>query len=177
MQVDHRRKDGGVQLGEGTVSYKVTEKLAADLVVDAPAAETPDAWRDALKRDPAYAGAGSKLWELAALRTHYHPSVRKFAAAVQSEPRRVVDYGGDPLADLSLQAFLDRFAYRNPKKSKKRATSPMNRAVSPKRQRPWSAGAIKGSATCSIKKSPSADPVADTDEAEVTLLPLSNLAS
>jgi len=96
-------------------------KLAADLVVDAPAAETPDAWRDALKRDPAYAGAGSKLWELAALRTHYHPSVRKFAAAVQSEPRRAVDYGGDPLADLSLQAFLDRFAYRNPKKAKKRA--------------------------------------------------------
>ena len=32
FQVDHRRKDGGVQLGEGTVSYRVTEKLAADLV-------------------------------------------------------------------------------------------------------------------------------------------------
>lgn len=31
-QVDHRRKDGGVQLGEGTLTYKVTEKLAADLV-------------------------------------------------------------------------------------------------------------------------------------------------
>jgi len=32
FQVDHRRKDGQVQLGEGAVSYKVTEKLAADLV-------------------------------------------------------------------------------------------------------------------------------------------------
>jgi hypothetical protein len=31
-QVDHRRKDGKVQLGEGTVSYKVEEKVAADLV-------------------------------------------------------------------------------------------------------------------------------------------------
>ena len=30
--VDHRRKDGAVQLGEGAVTYKVTEKLAADLV-------------------------------------------------------------------------------------------------------------------------------------------------
>ena len=31
-QVDHRRKDGAVQLGEGAVTYKVSEKLAADLV-------------------------------------------------------------------------------------------------------------------------------------------------
>ena len=32
FQVDHRRKDGSVQLGEGQVTYKVTEKLSADLV-------------------------------------------------------------------------------------------------------------------------------------------------
>ena len=32
FQVDHRRKDGGVQLGEGTATYKVTEMLKADLV-------------------------------------------------------------------------------------------------------------------------------------------------
>jgi len=32
FQVDHRRKDGGVQLGEGAATYKVTEKIAADLV-------------------------------------------------------------------------------------------------------------------------------------------------
>ena len=31
-QVDHRRKEGQTVLGEGTVTYKVTEKLAADLV-------------------------------------------------------------------------------------------------------------------------------------------------
>ena len=31
-QVDHRRKDGAVQLGEGTITYKVEEKIAADLV-------------------------------------------------------------------------------------------------------------------------------------------------
>lgn len=31
-QVDHRRKDGAVQLGEGAVTYKVSEKLNADLV-------------------------------------------------------------------------------------------------------------------------------------------------
>merc|ERR1711924_205614 len=31
-QVDHRRKDGRVQLGEGKIEYKVTEKIAADLV-------------------------------------------------------------------------------------------------------------------------------------------------
>ena len=32
FQVDHRRKDGSVQLGEGTATYKVTETLKADLV-------------------------------------------------------------------------------------------------------------------------------------------------
>lgn len=32
FQVDHRRKDGKVVLGEGAVTYKVSEKLAADLV-------------------------------------------------------------------------------------------------------------------------------------------------
>ena len=31
-QIDHRRKDGAVQLGEGTVAYKVEEKINADLV-------------------------------------------------------------------------------------------------------------------------------------------------
>jgi len=31
-QIDHRRKDGSVQLGEGVVTYKVSEKVAADLV-------------------------------------------------------------------------------------------------------------------------------------------------
>ena len=32
MQVDHRRKDGAVELGEGELTYKVTQKQGADLV-------------------------------------------------------------------------------------------------------------------------------------------------
>ena len=32
FQVDHRRKDGAVQLGEGPIKYKIFEKVAADLV-------------------------------------------------------------------------------------------------------------------------------------------------
>ena len=32
FQVDHRRKDGAVSLGEGKVTYKVAEQLNADLV-------------------------------------------------------------------------------------------------------------------------------------------------
>lgn len=32
FQVDHRRKDGSVQLGEGSIKYKVMEKLNADLL-------------------------------------------------------------------------------------------------------------------------------------------------
>lgn len=32
FQVDHRRKDGAVQLGEGKATYKITEKLSADII-------------------------------------------------------------------------------------------------------------------------------------------------
>ena len=95
--------------------------LATALVAEhAPADEGAD-W-GAAKRDPKFAaGAATRLWELALLRNHFHPSVRKFAEALQAEPRRPIAYGGDPLNDLTLMNFLDRFAYRNPKKHKHRA--------------------------------------------------------
>jgi hypothetical protein len=49
-------------------------------------------------------------------RLHFHPSVRHFCSALLSpaEGHRV-SYAGDPLADFSTMAFLDRFSYKNPK--------------------------------------------------------------
>lgn len=72
---------------------------------------------DAYKREPKYAGADfSCLWELAPLAAHTHPTVRTFAEAVLNNPGEPIVYKGDPLADLSMMAFLDRYVYKNPKK-------------------------------------------------------------
>lgn len=102
---------------------------AAAAAAPAPAAPAPAAPAsvaapavvyDAGKRDPRFAGAeASCLWELAPLATHFHPSVRKFADDVLASPGAagVGVYGGDPLTDFSLMAFLDRYVYKNPKKA------------------------------------------------------------
>jgi ribosome biogenesis protein MAK21 len=74
---------------------------------------------DASKREPKYAGAeGTCLWELAPLAAHFHPSVRTFADAVMSHAATGgrEKYSGDPLTDFTTMAFLDRLAYKNPKK-------------------------------------------------------------
>ncbi|KAJ1458963.1 CBF/Mak21 family-domain-containing protein [Pelagophyceae sp. CCMP2097] len=78
-----------------------------------PTSESASKWRDALKREPMYVAA-QPLWELALLRHHFHPSVQKFAEGLATKQR--IDYASDPLVDLALSAFLDRFAYRNPRK-------------------------------------------------------------
>jgi ribosome biogenesis protein MAK21 len=57
-------------------------------------------------------------WEIALLNQHYHPSVKKFAEtiSVDDDEGEGNQYTGDPLKDFSIMAFLDKFAYRNPKK-------------------------------------------------------------
>jgi ribosome biogenesis protein MAK21 len=67
-------------------------------------------------------------WEVALLAHHFHPSVAKFANDIGE-----IDYSGDPLNDFALSAFLDKFAYRNPKSSDKVAaassSTPHNRRM------------------------------------------------
>jgi len=53
------------------------------------------------------------LWEVSLVSHHYHPSVSKFAHTMGG----TISYGGDPLKDFGLVPFLDKFAYRNPKKN------------------------------------------------------------
>jgi len=67
-------------------------------------------------REPLFARAErSALWELDALASHYHPSIRKFAKGLCCAAERVV-YPSDPLTDFTLNAFLDKFSYKKPKK-------------------------------------------------------------
>lgn len=54
------------------------------------------------------------LWETTLTLQHYHPSVSKFTSSVGE-----ILYNGDPLRDFTLAPFLDKFAFRNAKSSKK----------------------------------------------------------
>ena len=70
---------------------------------------------DPSKREPKFAGSFSSmyLWELELLTRHYHPTIRKFAMAILTNES--IKYDGNPLRDFGLNAFLDRFVYRNPR--------------------------------------------------------------
>lgn len=48
------------------------------------------------------------------LALHYYPSAQKFAEALQSG--KSIVYHGNPLDDMTMIRFLDRFVYKNPKK-------------------------------------------------------------
>ncbi|KAG6831476.1 hypothetical protein H0H92_010385 [Tricholoma furcatifolium] len=71
---------------------------------------------DPRKRDPQYAHASSSpMWELTPLLHHYHPSVSLHARQLLT----AVPLTASPdLAQNTLAHFLDRFVYKNPKKSK-----------------------------------------------------------
>lgn len=70
---------------------------------------------DSLARNPLYCHADKCIeTELVALANHYHPSVAVFANHLLNSESII--YKGDPMADFSLQKFLDRFVFRNPKK-------------------------------------------------------------
>lgn len=54
-------------------------------------------------------------WELTVLASHVHPSVAAMAGTLLSGVNIV--YNGNPLSDLSLGAFLDKFMEKKPKQS------------------------------------------------------------
>ena len=74
---------------------------------------------DASKREPLFAVPDDTTtpaaWEIAMLRHHYHPSVRAFATTLL-DAQAPITFAGDPTKDFALSAFLNRFAYKNPKK-------------------------------------------------------------
>jgi hypothetical protein len=72
------------------------------------------------KREPEFAYAPDAVptvWELALLARHYHPSVQSFTQGLLQAPDHHIAFSGDPTVEFSLMAFLNRFAYKNPKKS------------------------------------------------------------
>lgn len=67
-------------------------------------------------REPSYCNADHvSWWELSVLASHVHPSVAMMAKTLLSGANIV--YNGNPLNDLSLTAFLDKFMEKKPKQS------------------------------------------------------------
>ncbi|XXG53403.1 hypothetical protein AAC387_Pa03g1495 [Persea americana] len=65
-------------------------------------------------REPSYSNADrTSWWELVVLASHVHPSVATMARTLLSGAHIV--YNGNPLTDLSLAAFLDKFMEKKPK--------------------------------------------------------------
>ncbi|KAL6644210.1 hypothetical protein ACP70R_015818 [Stipagrostis hirtigluma subsp. patula] len=65
-------------------------------------------------REPSYCYADRvSWWELTLLASHVHPSVSTMARTLLSGNNIV--YNGDPLTDLSLPSFLDKFMEKKPK--------------------------------------------------------------
>lgn len=70
---------------------------------------------DPYKRSAAYSGADLTLfYELITLSRFFHPTVQVFVENILKHQK--VKYFGDPLQDFSLAHFLERFAFKNPKK-------------------------------------------------------------
>ncbi|XP_021716576.1 CCAAT/enhancer-binding protein zeta-like isoform X1 [Chenopodium quinoa] len=71
---------------------------------------------DPRRREPSFCNAGhTSWWELTVLSSHTHPSVSTMARTLLSGATIV--YNGNPLNDLSLTAFLDKFMEKKPKQS------------------------------------------------------------
>ncbi|KAL5822285.1 hypothetical protein ACOSQ3_020193 [Xanthoceras sorbifolium] len=69
---------------------------------------------DPRHREPSYCNADRvSWWELMVLASHAHPSVSTMAGTLLSGANIV--YNGNPLSDLTLTAFLDKFMEKKPK--------------------------------------------------------------
>uniref|UniRef100_A0A2M4BBP5 Putative caatt-binding transcription factor/60s ribosomal subunit bioproteinsis protein n=1 Tax=Anopheles marajoara TaxID=58244 RepID=A0A2M4BBP5_9DIPT len=95
----------------------------------------------AFHRASEFAGARYTLrYELARYLEYFHPTVQKFAECILSNAP--LSYYGDPLRDFSLGHFLDRFAFKNPKKPKKAVDEASGQEIN--RPRPLGVAQRKG---------------------------------
>ncbi|XP_052894316.1 CCAAT/enhancer-binding protein zeta [Anopheles moucheti] len=90
------------------------EEGGEDVPINAAPIRMPKKY-DAFGRSSEYAGAQYTLkYELVRYLSYFHPTVQKFAQSILTNS--TLTYYGDPLVDFSLGRFLDRFAFKNPKK-------------------------------------------------------------
>ncbi|KAK9820060.1 hypothetical protein WJX72_005600 [[Myrmecia] bisecta] len=103
MQPSTSGRDVGVGKGKGQGQQQGGEK-----------AWPPAGGYDMRKREPTFSGAErAAWWELETLAGHVHPSAAAMARSLLAGSPIV--YNGDPLRELTLTAFLDKFVQKKPK--------------------------------------------------------------
>ncbi|XP_011881927.1 PREDICTED: CCAAT/enhancer-binding protein zeta [Vollenhovia emeryi] len=111
--VDVIENENSIMLSNVTVGVETKSDVKEETDVKIEAQDVKS--YDPFCRNPLYAGATKGFnTELEALSRHFHPSVALFAnQIIQGKP---IEYTGDPLEDLTLIRFLDRYVFKNPKK-------------------------------------------------------------
>lgn len=118
-----------VELNEKGEEIKIEKKIAADasasswIHVDNTKQQKVQAepskiqtQYDPFKRAAAFSGAEHSLfYELVLMSRNFHPTVQVFVENVIKSQK--IKYFGDPLKDFSLNHFLERFSFKNPKKA------------------------------------------------------------
>ncbi|XP_038117747.1 CCAAT/enhancer-binding protein zeta isoform X2 [Culex quinquefasciatus] len=117
----HLTQDGQTPEEEGDDVLAQSPEDAGDNDAEEPKVKTENNRRvtryDPFHRSSEHAGARYTVkYELARYLEYFHPTVQNFAQAIINNAP--LSYYGDPLRDFSLGHFLDRFAFKNPKKPK-----------------------------------------------------------
>ncbi|XP_076913735.1 protein SLOW WALKER 2-like [Bidens hawaiensis] len=112
-----KEDDGDLLEFEGLTNLQETKKksgqTASQPQVRDAKSSLPGGY-DPRHREPNYCNADrTSWWELMVLASHVHPSVSTMAKTLLSGATIV--YNGNPLIDLSLVAFLDKFMEKKPK--------------------------------------------------------------
>lgn len=118
---DSDASDGEIELFRGKHSIRVAESKPVSNS-DKGQPQSSLVWSslpggyDPRHRDPSFCRAErASWWELMVLASHVHPSVSTMARTLLSGANIV--YNGNPLNDLSLTAFLDKFMEKKPKQA------------------------------------------------------------
>jgi len=84
--------------------------------------ESKNGQYDNLKREPKFSDGDSiPIYELIPFTEHYHPTIKAFANHIlQFFNSKIIEYSSDPIIDLSLVNFLDKFILKNPDSKSKR---------------------------------------------------------
>lgn len=104
---------------DSTNTSDIKEKTETEIKIE----EDTTLIYDPFNFNPLKSGASnSPIIELVALSEHFHPSVALFSRNIIEG--KTINYSGDPLEDLTLIRFLDRYVFKNPKKlEEKKVTS------------------------------------------------------
>ncbi|KAK7349332.1 hypothetical protein VNO77_06613 [Canavalia gladiata] len=116
---DDEIEDAGFLLAKNETNHKkskpISDNEGQDSKSSAKKSSLPGGY-DPRHREPSYCNADRvSWWELMVLASHAHPSVATMAGTLLSGANIV--YNGNPLNDLSLTAFLDKFMEKKPKQS------------------------------------------------------------